>query len=162
MKILALTENHYPKVASIYLEGIRTGHATFETQAPDWTTWDKSHLQHSRLVAEVNDEVAGWAALGTVSERCVYGGVAEVSVYVGDKFRKQGIGKALLLALIDSSEVNGIWTLQSGIFPENKNSIELHERCGFREVGFREKVGQMNGTWRDTVLFERRSKSVGV
>src|SRR6185295_1672255 len=160
MTILPLIEKHYPAVASIYLEGIKTGHATFETQAPDWTNWDKGHLQHSRLVAEIKNEVAGWAALGAVSERCVYGGVAEVSVYVGDRFRKQGIGKALLLALIDSSEVNGIWTLQSGIFPENKNSVELHENCGFRKVGLREKVGRMNGIWRDTVLFERRSKLV--
>lgn len=161
MKITDLSERHYPSVASIYMEGIQTGNATFETQAPSWENWDKKHLSHSRIVAEIENKVAGWAALSPVSERCVYGGVAEVSVYVGNNFKGKGIGKALLLELVKQSEVSGIWTLQSGIFPENVSSIRLHEQCGFRNVGFREKVGKMNGVWRDTVLFERRSKIVG-
>lgn len=162
MEITTLLEKHYPSVASIYMEGIQTGNATFETQAPNWENWDKKHLSHTRVIAEVQNEVAGWAALSPVSERCVYGGVAEVSVYVGGNFRGKGIGKALLLELIKQSEVNGIWTLQAGIFPENVSSIKLHEQCGFRKIGFREKVGKMNDVWRDTVIFERRSKIVGV
>ncbi|HRI80151.1 MAG TPA: N-acetyltransferase family protein [Cyclobacteriaceae bacterium] len=162
MKIVPLTESHYPAVAAIYQEGIDTGHATFETRASDWPTWDNGHLNHSRLCAVVENEIAGWVALTPVSERCVYGGVAEVSVYVGKKFRGMGIGKTLLDELITSSETNGIWTLQAGIFPENLASIKVHEQCGFRKVGYREKVGKMKDAWRDTVLLERRSKVVGV
>src|SRR5688572_5746080 len=129
MKIIPLTKDHFDAVASIYLEGIATGNATFETNASDWDTWDKGHLKHCRIVAEVDNQVAGWAALSPVSGRCVYGGVAEVSVYIGKDFRGNGIGKALLLELIRQSEENGLWTLQSGIFPENISSIRLHENC---------------------------------
>jgi L-amino acid N-acyltransferase YncA len=162
MKIHRLKEEHFIFVKSIYEEGIATRNATFETEVPPWQTWDKNHLQHSRLVAEENGEVAGWAALTPVSGRCVYAGVAEVSIYIGGKFRGKGIGRVLLKELIFESEKNGLWTLQAGIFPENVSSIKLHEHCGFRKVGFREKVGAINGIWRDTLLFERRSKTVGV
>ncbi|HIQ05475.1 MAG TPA: N-acetyltransferase family protein [Anaerolineae bacterium] len=149
-------------VQAIYREGITTGHATFETEAPEWEAWDRSHLHGCRLVARAGDQVIGWAALSPVSSRCVYTGVAEVSVYVVAAARGQGVGKALLQALIEESERVGIWTLQASIFPENVVSIALHKACGFREVGYRERIGQMNGVWRDTVLMERRSKTVGI
>ena len=151
----------WEQVRSIYLEGIATGHATFETTAPSWEKWDAGHLQIVRLVARDQSIVLGWAALSPVSSRCVYGGVAEVSVYVGKNGRGQGIGRALLESLIEESEQNGIWMLQAGVFPENMASINLHLRCGFREVGRRERIGKLNGVWRDTLLLERRSKSVG-
>lgn len=159
--ILPLLSEDWPTVRAIYEEGIKTGNATFEIQSPDWETWNSSHLSHSRIVAKVDGEIAGWAALTAVSGRCVYAGVGEVSVYVAEKFRGQKIGNALLQELIKQSEQNNIWTLQAGIFPENKGSLKIHEANGFRIVGYREKIGQMNGTWRDTVLMERRSKIVG-
>jgi L-amino acid N-acyltransferase YncA len=154
---------HWPEVRAIYLEGLATGDATFETEAPDWERWDASHLRACRLVALAEDgRVAGWAALSPVSARKVYAGVAEVSVYVGAEFRGRGLGRALLEALVRESESEGIWTLQAGIFPENRASVALHESCGFREVGRRERVGKLGGRWRDTVLLERRSRTVGV
>ena len=153
---------HWPAVSSIYEEGIRTGNATFEKEAPGWETWNSDHLQHSRIIASVDNEVAGWAALTAVSGRCVYAGVAEVSVYVAGKFRGQKIGNALLQELIKQSEQNNLWTLQAGIFPENKASIKIHEANGFRTIGYRERIGQMNGVWRDTVLMERRSRVIGI
>jgi L-amino acid N-acyltransferase YncA len=162
MTIIPLSEEHYPAISAIYMEGIESGNATFETKSPDWEMWDKGHIAHSRIVAMVDGQVAGWAALSSVSGRCVYGGVAEVSVYIGKDFRGTGIGTALLFELINQSEQNGLWTLQSGIFPENTSSIKIHERCGFRRIGYRERVGQLAGRWRDTVQFERRSKIVGV
>ena len=145
-------------VRSIYLEGIRSGHSTFETEAPSWERWDEGHLQVARLVMRDGETVVGWAALSPVSEREVYRGVAELTVYVSENARGQGIGRALLEALIDESEKNGIWTLQASIFPENVASVQLHLRCGFREVGRRERIARLNGVWRDTLLFERRSK----
>lgn len=148
-------------VRSVYLEGIATGHATFETEAPDWERWNASHLEHCRLVARAGERIAGWAALAPVSSRRVYAGVAEVSVYVAQSFRGRGIGEALLNALVHCSEQNGIWTLQAGILPENISSLALHRRCGFREVGRRERIGKLNETWRDVVLLERRSELVG-
>jgi L-amino acid N-acyltransferase YncA len=148
-------------VQSIYQEGLATGNATFETDIPEWEDWDKSHLSECRLVARSEGQVFGWAALSPVSGRCVYGGVAEVSVYVAASTRGQGIGKTVLQALIEESEQAGIWTLQAGIFPENVASIALHKACGFREVGYRERLGQMNGLWRDVILLERRSQVVG-
>jgi phosphinothricin acetyltransferase len=151
----------WDKVASIYREGIATSYATFETNAPDWEKWDKSHLRDCRLVARAEGKVIGWAALSPVSTRCVYSGVAEVSLYVAASTRGIGVGKALLSAVIDESESIGIWTLQAGIFPENTASIALTKACGFREVGRRERVGQMDGLWRDVILMERRSKVVG-
>ena len=157
----------WEKVRSIYLEGIRTGHSIFEADVPDWKNWDSSHLQEPRLVIRANDLVLAWAALSRLSSRCVYSGVAEVSLYVGAEYRGKGAGSALLAAIIDSSEKAGIWTLQGGIFPENFASLRLVKKHGFREVGRREKVGKMTygelaGTWRDVILVERRSRVVGV
>ncbi|MBC7909672.1 MAG: N-acetyltransferase [Pyrinomonadaceae bacterium] len=151
----------WEQVRVIYLEGIATGHATFETQAPEWEVWDARHLPYSRLVARDGETVKGWAALSAVSSRFVYAGVAEISVYVGQSYRGEGIGKALLEALVSESERNGIWSLQAGIFPENSYSITMHKQCGFREVGRRERIGRMNGIWRDVALLERRSEIVG-
>jgi L-amino acid N-acyltransferase YncA len=154
---------HWPGVRAVYLEGLATGDATFETEAPGWERWDASHLRACRLVAVASDgRVAGWAALSPVSARAVYAGVAEVSVYVGADFRGRGLGRALLSELVRESEAEGIWTLQAGVFPENVASVALHESCGFRPVGRRERVGRLRGRWRDTVLLERRSRTVGV
>ena len=157
-----MTAADWPAVRSIYLDGIATGHATFERSAPEWDAWDAGHLHTCRVVARSGNEIAGWAALSRVSDRCVYAGVAEVSVYIGERWRSQGIGRELLNALVQNSERNGIWTLQAGIFPENAASIELHKRAGFRIVGTRERRGSMDGRWRDVVLMERRSAIVGV
>jgi L-amino acid N-acyltransferase YncA len=151
----------WEQVRSIYLEGISTGHATFETEAPDWEKWDSGHLPHCRLVARSGERMSGWAALSAVSSRRVYSGVAEVSVYVAGKFRGTGIGLGLLNALVSCSEEHGIWTLQAGILAENVSSLTLHKRCGFREVGRRERIGKLAGTWRDVILLERRSKIAG-
>lgn len=149
-------------VRAIYLEGIATGNATFEKSAPEWRAWDAAHLKTCRFVAGAGGDVLGWAALGPVSGRSVYSGVAEVSVYVGQRARGRGVGSKLLAALVEASEREGIWTLQAGIFPENVASIALHERAGFRVVGRRERLGAMDGRWRDVVLLERRSKVAGV
>jgi L-amino acid N-acyltransferase YncA len=157
ISIAPLTAGHWDAVRVIYLEGIATGNATFQQTAPDWPEWDKAHLPTCRIVTLRNNEVLGWAALSPVSSRCVYAGVAEVSVYVAQSARGNGIGSALLTQLIAESETAGIWTLQAGIFPENTASIALHTRAGFRIVGTRERLGSMNGHWRDVVLMERRS-----
>jgi L-amino acid N-acyltransferase YncA len=149
-------------VRAIYIEGISTGNSTFEQSAPDWETWDQGHLLSCRLVARAAGEMLGWTALSPVSRRQVYAGVAEFSVYVAERARGRGIGAALLQALIEVSEREGIWTLQSGIFPENTASLELCRRFGFRVVGTRERVGCMAGRWRDVVLLERRSKIAGL
>jgi L-amino acid N-acyltransferase YncA len=162
MRISKLLKEHYPAVAGIYEQGIQSGHATFQSDVPSWEEWDQTHLVHSRMVAIENDNVVGWAALTPVSGRCVYAGVAEVSVYVRDDHKGKGIGKLLLQGLIEDSEKNNIWTLQAGIFPENGSSISIHAALGFRKVGYRERIGQMNGKWRDTVLLERRSSVVGM
>ena len=153
---------NWQDVKRIYEEGIATGDATFQTSAPLWEEWDSSHLQSCRLIAIDENKVIGWAALTPVSGRCVYAGVAEVSVYVAREARDKGVGKKLLEALIKESEKNNLWTLQAGIFPENISSIKIHEACGFRLIGRREKIGKMNGKWRDTILLERRSNLVGV
>lgn len=147
----------WPEVRAIYLEGIATGNATFQTVAPEWPEWDAGHLPHSRLVVRDEGGVAGWAALSRVSARQVYAGVAEVSVYVAEQSRGRGVGRELMRALVAESERQGIWTLQAGIFPENEGSLALHRSVGFRVVGRREKLGRMNGLWRDVVLMERRS-----
>ena len=160
--IRKLKEKDWESVAKIYKEGIDTGNATFEQQVPTWNVWDKAHLQTCRFVAEVESEIAGWAALTAVSGRCVYSGVAEVSVYIAEKFRGKKIGKQLLESLINESENEGLWTLQAGIFPENIASIKIHEGLGFRKVGYRERIGKMNNVWRNTVLLERRSSIAGV
>ena len=154
--------HHWNEVKRIYEEGLSTGNATFQTTAPEWEEWDKSHIQTGRLAAFENGTMVGWAALTSVSDRCVYGGVAEISVYVAESARGKGVGKELLKSLIKNSEANKFWTLQAGIFPENIASIKIHEANGFRVIGKREKIGQMKGIWRDTVLLERRSKTVGI
>jgi L-amino acid N-acyltransferase YncA len=155
-----MRQTDWEAVRKIYLEGIATGNATFETEAPDYQTWNRNHLNFARLVARANSAVVGWAALSAVSSRRVYAGVAEVSVYVSESARGEGIGRALLRSLIEESEQNGVWTLQAGIFPENSASIALHEQCGFRVVGRRERIGELNGAWRDVILLERRSSTV--
>ena len=162
LSIEKMLPGHWPEVRAVYEEGLATGDATFETEAPGWERWDVSHLSACRLVALTGGRVGGWAALSPVSAREVYAGVAEVSVYVGADFRGRGVGRALLSALVRESESEGIWTLQAGIFPENVASVALHRSCGFREVGRRERVGRLKGRWRDTVLLERRSRTVGV
>lgn len=149
------------RVRAIYLEGIATGDATFETDAPTREAWDAAHLGVCRLTARVGEEIAGWAALSPVSSRCVYGGVAEVSVYVAATARGRGVGRALLAALVEESERNNLWTLQAGVLAENVASIRLHTACGFRVVGKRERLGKLKGVWRDVVLLERRSEVVG-
>jgi phosphinothricin acetyltransferase len=173
--IIPMPANLWPAVREIYGEGIATGNATFETELPDWEKWDSSHRKDSRLVAlepiqkDAGDflmsldkvNVLGWAALSQVSGRHVYAGVAEVSVYVAASAWGRGVGKALLQALVEESEINGIWTLQAGIFPENAASIALHKSCGFRSVGTRKRIAKLRNTWRDVVLLERRSLTVG-
>ena len=161
IKIESLTINSWIDVARIYEEGIATKNATFEQQVPDWDSWDKSHRKDCRLIALVDYKVVGWAALSGVSGRCVYSGVAEVSVYVDSAYRGKGIGDRLLNALIKESELCGIWTLQAGIFPENISSIGLHHKHGFRTVGIRERLGKMDNKWRDVAFLERRSKIIG-
>jgi L-amino acid N-acyltransferase YncA len=151
----------WERVREIYLEGIATGNATFETEAPGWDAWDRAHLSSGRLVARNPGSVIGWAALTPASSRCAYAGVAEVSVYVAEAARGKGVGRRLLMRLIEESERGGIWTLQAGILPENVASLELHKSCGFREVGRRERLGKLNGAWRDVVVLERRSATVG-
>ncbi|MCA1622060.1 MAG: N-acetyltransferase family protein [Acidobacteria bacterium] len=161
-KVEQLHARDWEGVRAVYLEGLATGDATFETAAPDWGRWDASHLPGCRLVALSDGRVAGWAALSRVSAREVYEGVAEVSVYVGREFRGRGVGRALLEALVRGSEAEGVWTLQASVFPENAASVALHLSCGFREVGRRERLGRLGGRWRDTLLLERRSPVVGV
>jgi L-amino acid N-acyltransferase YncA len=152
----------WPAVGRIYEEGLATGEATFETSTPAWETWNTKHLAIGRLVAEMDGTVVGWTALSPVSDRSVYAGVAEVSVYVAESVRGRRIGSRLLAALIEASECGGIWTLQAGIFPENAASVTIHVRSGFREVGRRERLAQLRGQWRDALLLERRSQRVGL
>lgn len=152
----------WPQVRAIYLEGIAAGQATFEQSAPDWDAWDHKHLPACRLVARQAGQVVGWTALTPYSARAVYAGVAEVSVYIAAAHRGAGVGRRLLDALVTASELAGLWTLQAGIFPENMASVRLHERSGFRIVGRRERIGQLHGVWRDVLLLERRSQTVGV
>ena len=157
-----MQESDWEGVRAVYVEGLATGQATFETEAPGWERWDAAHLSFARLVARAGERVSGWAALSPVSSRPVYAGVAEVSVYVGREARGRGLGRSLLAALIEESERHGVWTLQASIFPENAASVALHKALGFRVVGTRERVARLKGRWRDTVLFERRSTVVGV
>lgn len=159
--ISPLDREDWEAVSAIYAEGIAGGNATFETAAPSWEDWDAAHLTAGRIVARIDGAIAGWAALSPVSRRPVYAGVAEASVYVSPAARGRGIGRALLEAVIAESERAGIWTLQSGTFPENTASLALQKACGFREVGRRERLGRMKGVWRDVVLLERRSSIAG-
>lgn len=160
--ITTMQNEDWPDVQRIYREGIETGNATFETQVPERDVWDGKTRPQPRLVARLGYQVVGWAALSSVSARAVYAGVCEVSVYVAAAARGQGVGKKLLQALVQASEELGIWTLQASIFPENQASIAIHEQCGFRIMGYREKIAQHHGLWRDTVLMERRSQIVGI
>jgi phosphinothricin acetyltransferase len=162
MPLRAMQPADWDAVRAIYLEGIASGHATFEVSAPAWAAWDVAHLPAPRLVAVEDDTVVGWAVLSGVSDRCVYAGVAEVSIYVAATARGRGVGAALLDALVRASDAAGIWTLQAGIFPENLASLSLHARCGFRVVGRRERLGRMAGRWRDVLLLERRSAVTGI
>lgn len=154
--IEAMRPDHWPAVRAIYAEGIATGDGTFETEPPSWEEWNAAHLEEHRLVARRGPEVVGWIAAVPVSGRCVYRGVVEHSVYVAAEARRQGVGRRLLEAFITGTEEGGIWTIQTGIFPENTASLALHERCGFRRVGVRERIGEHHGRWRDVVLLERR------
>jgi len=160
MEIQILTADHADAVKKIHEEGIATGIATFETSSPSWEEWDRNHLPYARLVATDGETVLGWAALTQVSSRCVYAGVAEISVYVSTEARGKGVGKALLHKLVEESEQHKLWTLQAGIIADNKASIALHEKVGFRVVGVREKLGQYKNKWHDVVLMERRSKLI--
>jgi L-amino acid N-acyltransferase YncA len=155
-----LRPGDWPEVARIYAEGIATGDATFEVEVPSWEAWDAAHLPGHRFVAERGGRVTGWIALAPVSTRRCYAGVAEVSVYVAEDARGEGVGSELLATAIASSERDGIWTLQTSVFPENAASLALLRRFGFRTVGTRERIGRLDGSWRDTVLVERRSEAV--
>ncbi len=157
-----LAKEDWKNASKIYSEGIATDNATFEQRVPTWEEWDKNHLKTCRIAAEINEVVVGWACLSPVSDRCVYGGVAEASVYISKVHRGAGVGTQLLNRLIEESEMEGFWTLQAGVFPENTASLMLIEKLGFRQIGYREKVGKMNGVWRDTILLERRSKKIGI
>ncbi|MGH9763612.1 MAG: GNAT family N-acetyltransferase [Blastocatellia bacterium] len=157
-----MNPSDWDQVRSIYIEGLATGNATFETEAPSWEKWDANHLRDCRLVARTKDTLLGWAALSPASSRTVYAGVAELSVYVPEASRGKGVGRELLRSLIAESERIGIWTLQAGIFPENTASITLHLNNGFREIGRRERPGKLKGVWRDVVLLERRSRVAGI
>ena len=160
MTIRELRPDDWPAVRAIYEDGIRSGHATFETTAPSWEEWDAAHSA-VRIVVEREGSVAGWAALSAVSSRCCYEGVGEVSVYVAEAARGAGIGRVLLDELVKRSEQAGYWTLTAGVLPENEASLRLHLACGFREVGVRERLGRLHGVWRDVVFLERRSTLVG-
>lgn len=160
MSIRELRPEDWPAVREIYAEGIRGGDATFETELPSWERWDAAHSE-LRLVAEREGAVVGWAALTPVSGRCCYRGVGEVSVYVAGESRGAGLGRELLERLVELSEQAGYWTLTAGVFPENGASVRLHKACGFREVGVRERLGELHGVWRDVILLERRSTLVG-
>ena len=162
MKFRSLEAKDWEQVSEIYRQGIETKNATFELNVPSWAVWDNSHLKICRKVAELDDIIVGWYALSPVSSRCVYGGVAEVSIYVALDFNGKQIGTKLLSHLIKESEENGIWTLQASIFPENIGSLTIHKKHGFREMGYREKIGKMEGVWRDTIILERRSKTIGI
>jgi L-amino acid N-acyltransferase YncA len=156
----AFLPGDWPAAARIYWDGVRSGLATFETEVPDWDDWDAEHLDEPRLVATVWDDVVGWAALSPVSSRRCYRGVAENSVYVAEDQRGLGTGRLLLDTLVRRAEGAGIWTVQASVFPENRASVALHLRCGFRIVGVRERIGKRDGLWRDTLLLERRSSVV--
>lgn len=161
--IVPMTARHAREVLAIYQAGLDTGDAGFETTAPDWATWDAGHLPHHRLVAadRVSGQVLGWAAVTSVSDRRVYAGVVELNVYVHPEARGRGVGTALLRALISSTEEAGIWTIETRIFPENTRSVAMHRAHGFRIVGLRERIGRQGSQWRDVLLLERRSPTIG-
>jgi L-amino acid N-acyltransferase YncA len=157
VELQAMRSEDWPAVRAIYEAGIVTGDATFDTAAPAWAAWDAAHLADHRLVARLDGRVVGWTALAPVSDRRCYAGVAEDSIYVAPEAQGRGVGRALLAAVVASAEQAGIWTVQTGIFPENQASVRLHQACGFRVVGVRERLGRLHGRWRDVLLLERRS-----
>jgi L-amino acid N-acyltransferase YncA len=160
VEIQPLRPGDWPAVRAIFQAGIASGDATFETAAPTWEAWDAAHLPEHRLVARDDGQVLAWAALAPVSDRCAYAGVAEDSIYVAPGAQGRGVGRQLLAALVASAEQGGIWTVQTGIFPENRASVRLHQACGFRLVGVRERLGRLDGRWRDVLLLERRSPRI--
>jgi phosphinothricin acetyltransferase len=160
VEIQPLRPDDWPAVRAIFEAGIASGDATFETAAPTWEAWDAAHLPEHRLVARDDGQVLAWAALAPVSDRCAYAGVAEDSIYVAPAAQGRGVGRQLLAALVASAEQGGIWTVQTGIFPENRASVRLHQACGFRLVGVRERLGRLDGRWRDVLLLERRSPRI--
>lgn len=162
MEFTTINKTNYTQVARVYQEGIATGLATFETNVPTWESWNLAHIKNCRIAVILKNEIVAWGALSPVSKREVYKGVAEVSVYVSEKSRGKGLGEVVLNNLINESEHVGIWTLQAGIMRDNLPSIKLHEKCGFRTIGFREKIGSLYGEWKDNIIMERRSKKVGV
>jgi L-amino acid N-acyltransferase YncA len=157
-----MTAESWSDVNRIYESGIASKNATFETSVPDWDTWDRAHRKDCRIIAKIKGKVIGWAAISGISDRRVYSGVAEISIYVDPDFRGKGVGDSLMNAMIKESELSGIWTLQAGVFPENVASLKLHRKYGFRTVGVRERLGRMDDRWRDVLLLERRSKTVGI
>lgn len=161
LTIRALQPDDWPAVEAIYAAGIATGDATFETRPPTWDDFDRTHLDDHRLVATHGHQIVGWVAASPVSDRCAYAGVVEHSIYIDPAHQGQGAGRVLLRAFITSTEGAGIWTIQSGIFPENTASLALHHSCGFRTIGHRERIGRHNGHWRDVILLERRSPTIG-
>lgn len=156
MLVRPLHPDDYPAVAAVFAEGIATGLATFETEVPGWDEWDAAHLPDHRFVAELDDKVVGWIAIVPYSRRAVYRGVGEESVYVAERARGRGVGRALLETVIESARNGGLWMLQAGVFTDNGASLALHRALGFREVGIRERIGQLDGVWRDVVLLELR------
>lgn len=162
MEIIEFAERHFPEVLSIYADGLSTGIATFETKLPEWEQWDESHFGFARIAAKESKNILGWASISPVSNRYVYRGVGEVSVYISKDHLGSGIGTALLSRLIMVSETHGLWTLQASIMPQNRASLKLHTKHGFRIIGYREKVGNLNGEWLDNIIMERRSKIVGI
>jgi L-amino acid N-acyltransferase YncA len=160
MRIDLLRPDDWPAVQAIYQAGIDTGNATFETTVPAWEAWDAAHLPDHRLVAREDGRILGWTALAPVSDRCAYAGLAEDSIYVAPHAQGRGVGRRLLRAVLASAERAGIWTVQTGIFPENQASVRLHQACGFRVVGVRERLGRLDGRWRDVLLLERRSPRI--
>ena len=162
MVIIPMLDQHATAVLDIYAQGMRTGYATFETIVPPWDKFDKKFLPHSRFVVMDKDKVAGWVGICPISPRECYKGVAEISIFMDEDYRGRGLGKQLMMAIIEESESNGIWTLQSLVHSDNLSSIHLHEILGFRVVGYRERIAQLNGVWKTNMLLERRSKNVGL
>jgi len=160
LHIRSLVPEDYPEVAHIYRQGMDTGLATFETKVPDWTTWDAKFIKECRYVLTDGYDTLGWCALSKVSNRAVYKGVAETTIYMAPEIKGKGLGRMLLKCLVDASERAGFWTLQAAIFPQNKASIQLHQKLGFRTIGYREKIAQRQGIWYDNILMERRSKQI--
>ncbi|AQS37973.1 sortase-like acyltransferase [Shewanella psychrophila] len=161
-QIREFVEGDFEQVQKIYLQGIKTGNATFEKKTKSWPEWDEAMLKGCRIVAERSGGLIGWAALSSISNRAVYAGVAEVSIYISSSAKGLGVGTSLLLELIKLSEVAGFWSLQAGIFPENEASLHIHKKCGFTVLGTRDRLGKMDGIWRDVTLLERRSQVEGI